>query len=114
MTEEKLRNTLKEAQDKGQVGLLIWSCWRLWDELGFRIGPGQEHFDFALSQTQKGEEGTIPFDFCGFNMAGIIAVPVQKLLSSNEFFLHVLNECQLHHFEGPITLIPLNELSESC
>ena len=112
MTEQKLRNALNEAKEKGQIGLLIWSCWRIWDEVGMRIGPGEEYFDFSLSQTQKGEEGTITFDCCGFPMTAMIAVPVQKLLYSDQFFDHILKECQDHNFEGPITLIPLNDLCE--
>lgn len=113
MTEEKLRASLKEADEKGQIGLLIWSCWRIWDEVGFRIGPGEKTFDFALSQTQKGEEGTISFDIAGFSISSILAVPVKKLLSNDDAFQRVLQACKYHHFDGPITLIPLNEVSEA-
>lgn len=45
-------------------------------------------------------------------MPGFIAVSVQKLNSSDEFFKYVLSACEKGHYEGPITLVPLNELSE--
>ena len=47
-------------------------------------------------------------------MPGIIAVSVQKLSSSDEFFSHVLNMCEGGHYEGPITLVPLNEIIDFC
>lgn len=114
MTKQLLRDTLKEAQEKGQVGLLIWANWTVWDDSVFEMKPGNESYDFAFSQISKGEEATISAEWKGFSMPGFIAVSVQKLNSSDEFFEDVLAACQKGHYEGPITLVPLNEVSESC
>lgn len=112
MTEKLLRNVLKEAQVKKQLGLLIWANWECWDDLAFDMKPGNENYDFALSQISKGEEATISFELGFFSMPGVIAVPVQKLISSDEFFSQVLDSCKENHFNGPITFIPLNKVSD--
>ena len=113
MTEKLLRDTLKEAQEKDQLGLLIWANWTVWDDLGFEVKPGNESYDFAFSQISKGEEATTSAEWNGLSMPGFIAVSVQKLNSSDEFFKCVLNACEKGHYEGPITLVPLNEISKS-
>ncbi|MCI8700310.1 MAG: hypothetical protein HFJ47_03085 [Clostridia bacterium] len=71
---------------------------------------GNGHYDFALSQISKGEEATISTEWNGLSMPGIIAVSMQKLSSSDEFFAYVLSICKEGHYEGPITLIPSNEV----
>ena len=114
MTEKFLRGVLKEAQEKGQMGLLIWANWTVWDDLAFEMKPENESYDFALSQVSKGEEATISAEWNGLSMPGIIAVSVQKLSYSEEFFKDVLDKCEEGQYKGPITLIPLNEVSESC
>ena len=113
MTEKRLRDTLTEAQEKDQLGLLIWANWTVWDDSGFEVKPGNESYDFALAQISKGEGATVSVEWNGLSMTGFIAVPVQKLLSSDEYFKHVLNSCEKGHYEGPITLVPLNEISKS-
>ena len=113
MTKEKLRNALNEAKEKGQIGLLLWHNWSDWDRLGFELKPGNHHYDFALSQIEKNEEATIKVTWNGLWLPGIFVIPVQKLLSSDEFFTHVLNTCKKGKYRGPITLIPLNEVSKS-
>lgn len=110
MTEKLLRNAIKEAQEKKQLGLLIWANWTVWDNLAFDMKPGSEHYDFALSQISSEEEATISIEWNELSMPGIIAVSVQKLSSSAEFFTHVLSMCKKGLYEGPITLIPLNEV----
>ena len=113
MTDKLLRNTLKEAKEKDQLGLLIWANWTVYDDLGYQMKPGNESYDFAFLQISKGEEATIKADWNGLSMPGFIAVSVQKLNSSNEFFLQVLDACEKGHYEGPIALVPLNEISKS-
>ena len=113
MTEKLLRDVLKEAHEKGQMGLLIWANWTVWDDSAFEMKPGNESYDFAFSQVSKGEEATISAQWNGLSMPGIIAVSVQKLSSSEEFFKNVLDKCEEGQYNGPITLIPLNEVSES-
>lgn len=37
MTEKLLRDSLIEAQGKGEIGLFIWANWRVWDDLAYEI-----------------------------------------------------------------------------
>ena len=113
MTEKLLRDALTEAQKKDQDGLLIWGSWTAWEDSGGEVKPGNESYDFAFSQISKGEEATVSAEWNGLSMPGFIAVSVQKLNSSDEFFKHVLNACKKGHYEGPITLVPLCEISKS-
>lgn len=113
MTEEKLRATLKEAQAKEQQGLLIWANWHVWDDLAFDTQPGNKNYDFALSQISRDEEATVSVSWNSLTMPGFIAISVHKLSSSDEFLNHVLEICEKNHYKGPITLIPLNEISKS-
>lgn len=114
MTEKLLRTVLKNAKEKEQVGLLIWANWTVWDDLSFEMKPGDESYDFALSQVSKGEEVTISVQWNGLSIPGIIAVSVQKLSASEKFFKNVLDKCEEGQYQGPITLIPLNKVSEFC
>ena len=113
MTEQLLQDTLKEAQEKDQLGLLIWANWTIWDNFAFKVKPGDEFYDFALSQISKGKEAIISAEWNGLSMSGFIAVSIQKLNSSDEFLKEVLTSCKRGNYEGPITLIPANEISES-
>lgn len=113
MTEKLLRDTLKEAQTKDQLGLFIWANWTVWDDLGYQTKPGNESYDFAFSQISKGKTATIKANCNGLSMPGFIAVSIQKLNSFDDFFKQVLETCEKGHYEGPITLVPLNEVSEN-
>lgn len=112
MTEQLLRASLKKAQEKGQVGLLIWANWTQWDDWSNEIKQGNASYEFALSKVIEGKEATITFEWLVFKRPPIFAVSVSKLLSSNEFFKEVLDICEKTHHQGPITLIPSNELFE--
>lgn len=70
---------------------------------------GNEIYDFALSQIEKGEEATVCSSCNGFSMPGFIATSIQKLLCSNDFFRKTLDFCEKNHFSGPITLFPITE-----
>lgn len=113
MTESLLRNSLKEAHDKGEGGLLIWSNWTFWREFAFDINPGTEYYDFALSQIQNEKEATINFFCNNVKMPGFVAVPVEKLLSSNDDFKRILLFCNQNHYSGPISLVPSNVLCQT-
>lgn len=97
MTEQLLRDSLKEAQEKGQVGLLIWANWTQWDDCANDIKQGNPNYDFALSQVSKEKEATITFEWFNFKMPGIFAVSVSKMISSDEFFKKVLDVCEKNH-----------------
>ena len=113
MTEDKLRAALREAQDKKQTGLLIWSNWETWDDVAFDTEPGEENYDYALSQISKGKESTCFIELIGFKLPAYYAVSVHKLTNSNRFFKRVLAKCNEANFQGPITLVPLNEVCKS-
>lgn len=46
----------------------------------------------------------------GLSIPRIIAVSMNKLSSSDRFFTDVLSICKEGHYEGPITLVPSNEV----
>ncbi len=114
MTEELLRDSLNEAHEKAQDGLLVWANWNQWEDHVLDLKPGNKNYDFALSQIAKGEEATIKAKWYGLSMPCFIAVSVQKLLSSNDFFTQVLKVCEEGHYDGPVTLIPANQIVKSC
>lgn len=112
MTEKLLRDIVNDAKKKQQLGLFLWTNWKAWDEFGYKINPGNESYDFAFSQISKREEATISVDVNGFSMLGFIAVSVQKLNSSDEFFEAFLSTYEKCHYDGPIVLVPSNKLSK--
>lgn len=114
MTEKLLRDSLVEAQNKGEIGLFIWANWRVWDDLAFEMREGDKNYDFAISQVLKHKEATISTQLSGFNAPGILAVSVSKMINSKEFFKFVLETCEKGNYKGPITFIPSNEISQYC
>ena len=114
ITEQLLRDCVKEAQEKGQLGLFLWSSWKIWDEHGFRMKEDNEFYDLSLLQMRKGLTTTIDLVIGGMFGIAFFAVPLEKLNSSEEFFKQVLEACENRQMEGPITLIPSNEVSKHC
>ena len=114
LTEQLLRDCVNEAQEKGQIGLFIWANWRVWDEHAFGMKEDNELYDMALYQIKRGESATIDLVMGGFYGTGIFAVSVEKLTSSTWYFREFLNTCEERQMEGPITLIPSNEVSDHC
>ena len=112
MTEFLLRLCLKEAEKKGQTGLLIWAGWSIWDEMAYKLEEGNEDYDFILSQVEKQEEATLTTEWAGLKMPGCLAVPVKKLRNSEKYFEEVLDACRKNHYMGPVTLLPLNEVAD--
>lgn len=66
ITEQLLRNCVKEAQDKGQFGLLIWSSWKIWDNFASDMEEKNENHDYALEKIKEGEIAAIDFVMGGF------------------------------------------------
>jgi len=112
MTESLLRLCLKEAEKKGQTGLIIWSGWSVWDEIAYKLEEGNEDYDFILAQVEKQEEATIMTEWAGLKLTGCLAVPVKKLQDSEKYFKEVLEACTKKHCAGPVTLLPLNEVAD--
>jgi len=112
MTESLLRLCLKEAEKKGQTGLIIWANWSIWDEIAYKLEEGKKDYDFILSQIEKEEKVTLTTEWAGFKMAGCLAVPVIKLRDSAEYFEEVLKDCRNNCYVGPVTLLPLNEVAD--
>ena len=114
ITEQLLRDCVKEAQEKDQIGLFIWSSWKIWDEHGFDMKGDNELYDLSLSQMKKGLTTTIDLVVGGLFGIAFFAVPLEKLNSSEEYFKQILEACKSRQMEGPITLIPSNEVSNNC
>ena len=112
MTELLLRDVLKEAQRKEQQGLFIWTSWPFWDNCRNDMKLGNDSYEFALSQIFLGKEATVFYDFAGFYIPMFFAISVQKLVSSDHLLKHILHMHEAHHYDGPITLVPSNEVSE--
>ena len=114
MTEELLRQALKEAEKKGQQGLLIWSNWSIWEEIEHELDEGDERYNLILSQVEKGKEVILPIEYAGFQLSACIAVSVKKLSNVEGNFETILAICRQNSFCGPFTLLPLNELADCC
>ena len=93
MTEKLLRDSLTEAKSKGEVVLFIWANWRVWDDLAYEMKQGNKYYDVAISKVLNQEEATISTQLCGFQAPGIFAVPVPKMIKSEDFFKYVLEMC---------------------
>ena len=113
LTEELLRQVVQEAQEKCQIGLLIWHSWKIWDEVAYQLGKGNEYYEFALSQARQGKDAAINHSWCGLRLPGTLIIPVEKMHTSKEYFEYISKVCKQNNYEGPITLLPLNEVAES-
>lgn len=109
MNKEQLRSVLKEAKGKGQTGLFIWADWTIWDDIAFEMKPGNEDYDFAISQISLNKEATITSDYHCYEMPAFIAISVGKLSSDVDLFNRVLEICNKNNYQGPFTLLPSNE-----
>lgn len=47
MTEKLLRDVIKEAKEKKQLGIVIWSSWTTWENMG---QGNKEVEDLAMEQ----------------------------------------------------------------
>jgi len=112
MNEGNLRKVLAEAQEKGQVGIFIWSSWTLWDDAGLEVVEGDKAYDFAVEALKQQRETNISGNMIGLNMPLFLSIPIKKIEGNEEFFSRVLEACEEMNLKGPVTLIPLNELSE--
>ena len=62
MTEKLLRDVIKEAKEKKQLGIVIWSSWTTWENMG---QGNKEVEDLAMEQIAEGKEATMNIK-CGF------------------------------------------------
>ena len=108
MTEKLLRDVIKEAQEKKQLGIVIWSSWTTWENMG---QGNKEVEDLAMEQIAEGKEATMNIK-CGFSMPAFIAIPVEKFEAGEKYFNYVFNACKAGRYEGPIKFVPSNEFSE--
>ena len=98
MTEKLLRDVIKEAKEKKQLGIVM--------------GQGNKEVeDLAMEQIAEGKEATMNIK-CGFSMPAFIAIPVEKFEAGEKYFNYVFNACKAGRYEGPIKFVPSNEFSE--
>jgi hypothetical protein len=110
MTKENLREILSDAREKGQVGLFIWVDWWTWHDLRLETSPGNENYDSSIEALSRQEWYKATRTV--FKYAVFLSVPIEKMVSDEKFFGEVLTVCE--KFIGPVTLVPLNELSRLC
>ena len=108
--ETLLRKALRKAQENDQLGLLIWANKKVWENFVSTMEEGNEGYDLALYQIKRGEAATIDLLMDGLRETGIFAVSVDKLRSSGLYLDAFLNTCRESRMEGPITLVPSNEV----
>lgn len=113
MVENLLRKALREAQEKDELGLLIWANKKVWEKYASDMEEGNEKYDSALYQIKRGEATTIDVQMDGLCDTGIFAVSAEKLRSSEWYFDTFLNTCREVRMEGPITLVPSNEVIQN-
>ena len=85
MTEKLLRDVIKEAKEKKQLGIVIWSSWTTWENMG---QGNKEVEDLAMEQIAEGKEATMNIK-CGFSMPAFIAIPVEKFEAGEKYFNYV-------------------------
>ena len=90
MTEKLLRDVIKEAKEKKQLGIVIWSSWTTWENMG---QGNKEVEDLAMEQIAEGKEATMNIK-CGFSMPAFIAIPVEKFEAGEKYFNYVFNACK--------------------
>lgn len=112
MEEKLLRDSLEEAQKNGKVGLIIWKSVYFQNEYKYKL----KRYN-AFSENQKDIEetafgtyphfgsffGSVPCDDVPNTVC--FSVPVNRLLSENEFFNKVLTFSKVHHYTGPVEFV---------
>ena len=82
MTEKLLRDVIKEAKEKKQLGIVIWE----------NMGQGNKEVeDLAMEQIAEGKEATMNIK-CGFSMPAFIAIPVEKFEAGEKYFFYHIKE----------------------
>ena len=104
MTEELLRNAIKEAVEKEQVGLVIWAGQKAFDN-----NSSTRKCLYIENQTDIVETGD---SNCFYSINFCMSVPVDRLLD-DEYFYKVLDFCNKKLYIGPVMLVPSNELVKS-
>lgn len=112
MQKQLLRDVIKEAQRKEQIGIIIWANSTIYDSLASELSPKSKLYNHILEKIAKGNEVNLSATWNGLPMPGLIVVPVQKMSSYNSFFDYILYLCEKGHYDGPFTFIPSNELSD--
>lgn len=112
MQKQLLRDVIKEAQRKEQIGIIIWANSTIYDSLASELSPKSKLYNHILEKVSKGDEMQLYAEWNSFPMPGLIIIPVQKMLSYGSFFDYILYLCEKGHYDGPFTFIPSNELSD--
>ena len=104
MTEQLLRNAIKEALEKEQMGLVIWA-----GEKAFDNNSSTKRCLYIENQKDIVETGE---SNCFYSINFCMSVPVDRF-SEEEYFYKVLDFCKKKLYIGPIMLVPSNELVKS-
>lgn len=113
MSGELLRKCLKEAKEKNQVGLIVWQTQKQWRDCADEFKKGNKTYDYVTSQVRSGQEVYLGFSWAEkLEWANIRAISVQKISYDDELFNKFLDTCKT--YQGPVLLIPSNQIAECC
>ena len=113
MTTDYLLKVLKWAKEKNQPGIFIWNDWKIWDELDSLFHKSESNtklYKNVICNLEKDEPMKIPVSYIGFSLPGILVIPINKALNSEEFLNEVVAICNNTNYKGPITLFPSTEI----
>lgn len=114
ITEQLLRNCIKEAQEKGQTGIYVWANWQFRDMLDSEMRSGNRVYEQMISQIENQKIAILDATIAGFCAVGVVAASVKELNSSNKYFKKYLKECQKRQMQGPVVFFPSQETSKYC
>lgn len=107
-----LRDVAEEALEKRQDGLVIWSNWSEWDEWLDDLGCSQKEYLETLQRVTRNEK------FSYFSTPEFIIISTKKLMESDvesdKLFENIIKTWESNSYNGPITFIPSNQLSDFC
>jgi len=113
MTKDYLLKALKWAKGKNQTGIFIWNDWKIWDELDSLFHKSESNsklYKNVVNNLAKDEPMKIPVKYIGFALPGILVIPIDKALNSEDFLNEVVEICNKSNYKGPITLFPSTEI----
>lgn len=112
ITKKELWESLDEALERDEIGLIIWPSWTEWENLSYKLHEGNEIYEFILKKVKNNEAANVIGECLGFNMTKVLAVPVKAMVVCDKFFENVFSICQKGNYHGPITFVYSNEIAE--
>ena len=112
ITKKELWESLDEALERDEIGLIIWPSWTEWENLSYKLHQGNEIYEFILKKVKNNESANVTGAYLGFNMTNVLAVPVKAMVVYDKFFANVVSICQKGNYHGPITFVESNDIAK--